>query len=160
MSNSIKQLINQFNLHTRLFNNVTVAIKDGDAAKPMNENTNHIAWLTGHTVSTRFTLAGALGLKESEPFAELFQNGKGIDKTANYPAMNELTKDWNGLSTKIASALNLLNEETLNVKMPRPVPTGDTLSDFISFLMHHEAYTLGQLGIYRRYYGVDAMKYD
>ncbi len=160
MSNSIKNLIDQFNLHTRLFNNVTVAIKDGDAAKPMNENTNHIAWLTGHTVSTRFMLAGALGLKESEPFPEQFENGKGIDKNAKYPSMGELTKDWNSLSTKIASALNLLNEETLNAKMPRPVPTGDTLSDYISFLMHHEAYTLGQLGIYRRYYGVDAMKYN
>jgi hypothetical protein len=160
MSNSIKQLINQFNLHTRLLNNVTVAIKDGDAAKPMNENTNHIAWLTGHTVSTRFMLAGALGLKETEPFPELFQNGKGIDKTANYPSMDELTKGWNSLSTKIASALNSLSEEALNTKMPRPVPTGDSLGDFISFLMHHEAYTLGQLGIYRRYYGVDAMKYN
>jgi alkylhydroperoxidase/carboxymuconolactone decarboxylase family protein YurZ len=160
MSNSIKHLINQFNLQTRLFNNVTVAIKDGDAAKPMNENTNHIAWLTGHTVSTRFMLAGALGLKESEPFPELFQNGKGIDRAYDYPTMDELTKDWNSLAVKIASAMNSLTEESLNAKMPRPVPTGDTLGDFISFLMHHEAYTIGQIGIYRRYYGLDAMKYD
>ena len=56
MPNSIKHLINQFNLHTILLNNVTVANKDGDDSKPMNENTNHIAWLTGHTVSTRFML--------------------------------------------------------------------------------------------------------
>ena len=118
MSNSIKHLINQFNLQTRLFNNVTVAIKDDDAAKPMNEKTNHIAWLTGHTVSTRFMLASALGLKESEPFSELFQNGKGIDKTADYPSMHELTKDWNSLSAKITSALNSLSEETLGAKMP------------------------------------------
>jgi hypothetical protein len=160
MSSSIKHLINQFNLQTRLFNNVTVSIKNGDAGKPMNENTNHIAWLTGHIVSTRFMLAGALGLKENEPFPELFQNGKGIDRAAKYPPMVELTKSWNSLSEKITAALKSLNEETLNTKMPRPVPTGDTMGDFISFLMHHEAYTLGQLGIYRRFYGVEAMKYD
>ena len=160
MSNSIKHLLNQFNLQTRLFNNVTVAIKDDVAAKPMNQNTNHIAWLTGHIVSTRFMLAGALGLKETEPFPKLFQDGKGIDKTAKYPSMDSLTKDWKNLSAKIVSALNSLSEKALDTKMPSTVPTGETLGDLISFLVHHEAYTLGQLGIYRRYYGLDAMKYN
>lgn len=160
MSNSIKHLINQFNLQTRLFNNVTTGIKDSDSTKQMNENTNHTAWLTGHTVSTRFMLAGALGLKEAEPYPELFQNGKGLDKNAKYPSMADLTSGWNSISEKVAAALNALSEEVLATKMPRPVPTGDTLGDFISFLMHHEAYTIGQLGIYRRFHGEEAMKYN
>ena len=68
MSNSIKHLVNQFDLQTRLFNNVTTGINDADAQKQLNENTNHVAWLAGHTASTRHMLAGALGIQVSEPF--------------------------------------------------------------------------------------------
>ena len=160
MSNSIKHLINQFNLQTRLFNNVTVGISDAAATTPMNENTNHAAWLIGHIVSTRYMLAGALGLKEAEPFPDLYGNGKGMDKTAPYPSMVDLTKDWAAISEKVSAALGSLSEEALATKMPRPVPTGDTLGDLISFLIHHEAYTIGQLGIYRRFHGQEAMKYS
>jgi hypothetical protein len=160
MSNSIKHLINQFNLQTKLFNNVTVSISDVDSQKQMNANTNHIAWLTGHTVSTRYMLANALGLKTQEPFPALFENGKGIDKTAKYPSIKELTKDWNSISEKVSTALNSISEEALQTKMPRPVPTGDTMGDFISFINHHEAYTIGQLGISRRFFGLEAMKYN
>ena len=160
MSNSIKHLIDQFNLQTRLFNNVTIGIGDDDAQKQLNSNTNHIAWLTGHIVSTRFGLAKGLGLPVQEPFPELFENQKGLDKQAKYPSMQELTKDWNSLAEKIGNVLNSLTEEALQSKMPRTVPTGDTLGDLICFLMHHEAYTIGQLGISRRFFGLEAMKYN
>lgn len=160
MTSSIKYLIIQFNLQTRLFNNVTVGVTDSDAQTQMNGNTNHAAWLTGHIVSTRFMLANVLGLNVKEPFPAFFENGKGLDKTAKYPSMSALTKDWNALSEKMVAALSSLNEEALNNKMPRPVPTGDTLGDFIAFLIHHEAYTIGQLGISRRFFGLEGMKYS
>ncbi len=160
MTNSIKHLISQFNLQTRLFNNVTVGVTDSDAQTQMNENTNHAAWLTGHIVSTRFMLANVLGLNVKEPFPALFENGKGLDKAAKYPSMAELTKDWKDLSEKMVVALSSLNEAALENKMPRPVPTGDTIGDFIAFLIHHEAYTIGQLGISRRFFGLEGMKYS
>jgi len=156
----MKQLINQFNLHTRLFNNVIEGIPDGNAVQSMTANTNHIAWLTGHIVSTRYMLAGVLGLSEKEPYPSLFEKGKGMEKDAVYPSMNELTKDWNSVSLKIVEALKNLSAEALDTKMPRPVPIGDTLGDFISFLMHHEAYSIGQIGLYRRYFDLDPMKYN
>ncbi len=160
MTSSIKHLISQFNLQTKLFTNVTVGLTDSDAQKPLNGNTNHAAWLTGHIVSTRYMLANVLGLDVKEPFPALYENGKGLDKTAKYPAMSDLTKDGNALSEKMVTALSSLSEEALNNKMPRPVPTGDTLGDFIAFLIHHEAYTIGQLGISRRFFGLEAMKYS
>lgn len=160
MPDSIKHLINQFNLQTRLFDNVTAGVTDADSQKQMNQNTNHLAWLTGHTVSTRYMLAGVLGLQEQEPFPAFYENGKGMDKDATYPGMSDLTKDWHPISEKIAAALEATTEEALAAKMPNPVPTGDTLGDFIAFLMHHEAYTIGQMGISRRYHGLQAMKYN
>jgi hypothetical protein len=159
MSNSIKHLINQFDLQTRLFNNVTKDIKDSDSTKRMNGNTNHIAWLTGHLVSSRYNLGAALGITDKEPYPALFENRKGMDKNAKYPSMQDLTKDWDPITKKISAKLNSLTEDVLNTKMPSPVPTGETLGDLIAFLMHHEAYTIGQLGIYRRFHGQEAMSY-
>lgn len=155
----MKHLISQFNLQTKLFNNVTAGISDAESIKLMSENANHVAWLTGHLVSTRYMLAGVLGLKETEPFPELFAQGKGMDKNAKYPGMANLTKDWASVSEKVAKALSSVTEENLNAKAPFPLPTGDTMGDFFSFLMHHEAYTIGQVGIYRRFLGKEAMSY-
>lgn len=160
MSNSAKLVINQFNLHTKLFQNVVADITNAKAKKRLNSNTNHMAWLIGHTVSTRFMIASVLGLKVAEPFPELFGKGKGLDKEAKYPSMHQLTKDWKKLSEKLVKALNGLSEEALAAKAPFSMPGAETLGEFIAFLMHHEAYTLGQMGIVRRYHGLEAMKYS
>jgi len=160
MTNTLKLLISQFKLQTRLFKNVTIGITDPGSLKQFYENANHVAWLTGHIVSSRYLLAGLIGLKEAEPFAELFLNGKGMDKNSIYPPMAELTKNWDSLSEKIAAALDSITDETLSSKLPRPVPSGDTVGDFIAFILHHEAYTIGQIGIYRKFQGLGAMSYN
>lgn len=160
MSDSIQYFVSQHNLQTRLFNNVVSGVNDADAATPLNVTTNHIAWLTGHIVSTRFMLATVLGIEAQEPYPALFANGKGMDADATYPSMADLTKDWNGISEQIAAAIGGLNADALAQEMPRPVPTGNTLGDFIVFLMHHEAYTIGQIGISRRFHGLEAMNYS
>lgn len=160
MNANIQYLAGQFNLQTRLFSNVTAGVPDANSVKTLNENTNHIAWLTGHIVSTRFMMAAVLGITAQEPFPALFANSKGRDAAAVYPPMNELTRDWNSISEKIAAALEALPAEALQTKMPQPVPTGDTLGDFLGFLMHHEAYSIGQLGIARRFFGLEAMTYN
>lgn len=151
-----KYLINQFDLQSRLFHNVTAGIPEAYAGMPMNRHTNHVAWLAGHTVSTRYMLANTLGIQAQEPFPELFRDGKGMDRSAEYPPMRELTKDWDPISAAVKGALNALDDQGLDGK----APMGDTLGDYVSFLMHHEAYTLGQLGIFRRFHGLEPMKYE
>lgn len=160
MSNSIHHLIGQFNLQTHLFNNVVHEVTDDMASQQLNQHTNHMAWLIGHTVSTRFMMVNLLGVDIQEPFPELFENGKGRDDNLAYPNVSDLTKDWNTISKKMISLLNNLDEASLMGKMPNAVPTGNTLGDFIAFIAHHEAYTIGQLGISRRFHGLEAMKYS
>lgn len=156
----MKAIITQFDLQTRLFKNVTTEVNDSDAQTQMNGNTNHMAWLTGHTVSARYTLANVLGITDQEPYPHLFAQGKGIDSDTTYPSMDDLRKDWDTISEKIRAVLEGLDEAALNQKAPFPVPTGDTIGQFVPFMMHHEAYTIGQMGIVRRFHGLDAMKYN
>jgi len=159
MTNTIKLITSQLNLQTRLFNNVTDGITDEQSRVHLYPNANHPAWLTGHIVSSRYLFANLLGLKDAEPFPSLFQNGKGMDNAAAYPSMSDLRRDWNGISEKIVTVLDSITEETLSSGLPKPVPAGNTVGDFIAFILHHEAYTIGQIGIYRRYLGVPAMSY-
>ena len=156
---SVSSTIGQFNLQSRLFNNVTVDLPEDKRHERMNENTNHIAWLTGHIVSTRYMLLNLLGVQASEPFPNLFEQGKGIQE-GEYPTQAELTAGWDSLSEQLSSRLNELTDAELDAESPIKIPIGPTMRDTLAFFAHHEAYTIGQLGIYRRFFGLEAMKYS
>ena len=159
MNNDSKMIISQFSLQTRLYKNVTEGVTDSISHNQFYEKANHVAWLAGHIVLSRYLLAELIGLKETEPYAALFQNGKGMDEKITYPSIAELSNTWDALSYKITFALNSITEEKLSFKLPKPVPCGDTVGDFIAFILHHEAYTIGQIGIYRKFLGLGAMSY-
>ncbi|MBK6481721.1 MAG: DinB family protein [Chitinophagaceae bacterium] len=155
----LNPLIAQLELQTILFHNAVIGISDHDAKRQISTNTNHVAWLTGHLVSSRYFLANVLGLRVQEPFPELFAERKGIQKHADYPDQLELTKDWDTISDLLLAKIKMLTADALNEKLAFPVPTGDTIEALIAFIAHHEAYTIGQIGLYRRYFGYPGMKY-
>ncbi|HWY12981.1 MAG TPA: DinB family protein [Bacteroidia bacterium] len=160
-SSPISALINQFELQTRLFNNVLDNITDDHAHKPVKEDTNHLAWLTGHVLSSRYMLANILGIPDKEPNAEFFGNGKGIQKGVKYPSINEIRKEWNPMAEKLMIKLNAITNEELSAKAPFPVPmSASDIKAAIAFFSHHEAYTIGQMGLLRRFHGFPGMKYN
>ena len=159
-TSAIADLIGQFKLQEKLFNNVASDIKDEDASKRINGNTNHLSWLIGHAVSSRYMLVNVLGGNASEPFPDIFGQGKGMQANITYPPVKDLLKDWSGISKKLEERLNSLGESDLKATAPGPTPIGNTVRDFISFCAHHEAYTIGQIGLYRRVHGYSAMKYN
>jgi hypothetical protein len=160
ISNS-KAVINELiGLQSRLFNNLAEAVNDTHGSVQLTETTNHMKWLAGHVVSTRFMLCNVLGSPAQEPFAELFEKGKGIDDTATYPAMGELTKDWDAISAQLIKAFEAMAEDVFEGAAPIEVPVQDqTMRGMITFFMHHESYHLGQLGLLRKAHGYGAMGY-
>ena len=152
-------VIETFKLQTRLFLNVTKDITDEHAKTPIAGSPNHIAWITGHIVSSRFGLGFLLGMTEKEPFPELFERQKGIQNTS-YPSMDQLTEGWEAHADKFISFLENLTEDDLLVDPPIRTPIEEqTLRGFITFLAHHEAYHIGQLSLARRLFGYDPMSY-
>src|SRR5678815_1888697 len=75
---ALQVLINLYDYHTRLFNNVIVGISDEDANKRLNTKANHIAWITGSLVTVRYDLARMLGINQQQATGELFKNNRGI----------------------------------------------------------------------------------
>jgi len=158
--NSMQIVISQLDLQTRLFKNATTGYSEADASTTSGE-ANHVKWLTGHVVSTRYMMANVVGITEQEPYPDLFAQGKGRQPDAEYPAMTDLVKDWDGISQKLIDRLNQMSDEDFNAAPPFPLPMGDgTLKGFVGFLSHHEAYTIGQIAYARRIFGMESMKYN
>jgi hypothetical protein len=153
-------MIAQFDLNTRLFKNVTADVSDEHARTRPNANTNHIAWIVGHTLSSRYMLANVLGVPDAEPFPDLYAKGKGLVVDATYPTLKELAREWPSISQKMIGRIRELTDAEMQADAPFPVPNGKRIIDFITFIGHHEAYMIGQLGILRRFFGYEAMKYN
>jgi hypothetical protein len=161
MNTTLHPAIETLRLHTRLFHNVIKEVTEEHARTPIGGSPNHITWITGHIVSNRYMLATILGLAVREPFAELFERGKGIQEDGIYPPLKSLADGWDGLSEKIVAKLESLTEDDLLADPPirTPVASDQTLRGFITFIAHHEAYHIGQLSLARRHYGYEPMEY-
>ena len=150
---------NQFDLHTRLFNNVLDGIDNATTDARANDHVNHLKWIAGHLTSARFGFKDLAGLEQQDPHAEYFSRGKDINPDVEYPPIAEIKDNWNAISGQISAALGKLPEEALAANAPK-VPIGDgKMGEFLDFLMHHEAYHIGQMGILRKFAGLNAMSY-
>lgn len=156
----LTNVIAMYSMQTRLFNNAMSGITTEQSLIRPSENNNHVAWLAGHTVSTRYMASMMAGAPKEEPYPELFAQGKGI-QDSGYPSIEDLTKDWNPISEHFIGALNNLDAAALSAEPPFPTPIGiNSIAGFLTFLAHHEAYTIGQIGYLRKFLGHEAMKYD
>ncbi len=151
----------QFDLQTRLYNNVLEGINDVESNERASQTVNHIKWLAGHLLTTRQGLSQFGGLPEDTSLDEFFGHGNGIDESKNYPPLELIRKRWNEISDKISQGLGRLTPAALSGQSPAKTPIGDdTLEGFLGFLMHHEAYHIGQIGILRKYLGKAPMSYQ
>jgi hypothetical protein len=153
-------LLIQHALHTILFRNVIEGVNDKDANTRINE-ANHIAWLAGNLVSLRYKLVNALGISIEQKFPSLFKNNKGIQNDIVYPSLKDLEEDWNHISPILEEKLGSISEEELNDVQPFPIPalTDKTFFASLTFLLHREAYGIGQIALLRRVFGYEAMSY-
>ena len=154
-------LIGLYDFHTKLFYNVLVDISDKDANNRLGTKANHIAWIAGSLVQMRYVLANAVGIDSKQTSDKLFENNKGIQDSVTYPSLEEFKKDWENISPVLKDALVNLSEEQLNGPDPFNMPGGDyTLFDTLTMCIDRESYCIGQIGLYRRLLGYEAMKYD
>jgi hypothetical protein len=127
----------QFDLHTRLFNNVLDKISDTESNNRANETVNHIKWLAGHLTSARMGMGKFSGLEADKSYDEFFGHGKGINPSLNYPNLEDIKNKWNEVSDKISAGLSNIPAEVLNTETPMKVPVADTsVKGFIGFMMH------------------------
>ena len=158
---SIDVLSSLYDLHTKLFYNVIVGISDKDANNRLGTKANHIAWIAGSLVQGRYALAKVLGNDMKQTSDKLFENYKGIQDNVTYPSLEEFKNDWQNISPVLKDLLVNLSDDQLNGPDLLEMPGGDyTLLDSLTFGFDRESYCIGQIGLYRRLLGYEAMKYE
>lgn len=157
----ISTIKDQYALHVKLFNNVMVDIKDEEGNRRISETTNSYTWIAGHILDIQYNLAALLGLVLENPYADQFSFGKPFDPNATYPPLDQMRTDWNTLAPQITTALDQASDAHLSATAPFTIPFGDqSIKGVLGFQMHHLAYEIGQLGLYRRFLEKAAMSYQ
>lgn len=148
-------------LQTRLFKNVLKDIDPEKETERINGNTNHLRWLAAHVVSTRYFIGQLAGMEIEEPHFDIIGQGKKLDETIEYPTLEESLQDWDAIAGKVEEGLANASDEVLSAKAPFEFPAVDnTILGAVSFMVHHEAYHIGQMGLIRKSFGSEAMKYN
>ena len=158
---SMTTLLNIYDWHTKLFKNVLVDISEKDAGERLNTKANHIAWIAGSLVQGRYALVNFFGLDMKQNSDQLFEDNKGIIDDITYPSLETYRRDWENVSPILRESLSKASEERLNGPDPFNMPGGPfTFFDTIVACTDRESYCIGQVGLWRRLLGYEAMKYD
>jgi len=159
VSNQMFSLLVLYDMHTTFFSSALDGIKDEDAHQRLNTKANHIAWLTGSLVEQRYEIANMLGVDIKQSAHDLFKDNKGIQDGITYPPLESFKKDWKGISPDLRDAFMKLTDEKLNESFEMMPGMKMTHYELVSFIIYREANMIGQIALWRRLMGYEAMKY-
>lgn len=156
--NRMYSLIYLYDLHTKFLAKAIDGISDEDAHNRLGTKANHVAWLVGTLVEQRFDLSKGYGINEEHAAHELFKDHKGIQENVKYPPLTEFQKDWDKISPLLRAKLEKADKEKLDKMIDMG---GEQMStyDLAVFIIYREANCIGQIALYRRLLGYEAMKY-
>ncbi len=158
VSDRMYSLLVLYDMHTDFFSKALDGISDADSHQRMNTKANHVAWLTGSLVQQRAEIANALGTDYHQQANDLFKDNKGIQDGDTYPSLDQFKKDWFVISPLCREAFMEISDEKLNSNFEMPGMTFPWF-DMLTFMLYREANIIGQIALWRRLLGYDAMKY-
>lgn len=147
-------------LHTRLYLNCLDGMDDSAARWRAEGRSNSALFVAAHLVDSRAWTARMLGLDIPAPFGGALKYGTSIDELPELPDLEEVVDEWTAASALLEARLAAMNPEELSAPATQRFPVDDpSLAGTLAFLLHHEAYHIGQLSLLRRAVGLPAMKY-
>ena len=159
VSSRMFSLVVLYDMHTKFFKSSLDGISDEDAHKRLDTKANHIAWLTGSLVQQRYEIANQLGVEGIQAADELFKDNKGIQDGTTYPSLDTFRKDWEHISPLLREAFMNVTDEKLDAEFEMMPGFKMTYYDLITFIIYREANCIGQIALWRRLLGYEAMKY-
>ena len=148
-----------YDMHTTFLVSALDGISDSDAHNRLNTKANHIAWLTGSLVQQRYELANDYGIEGEQASTDLFKDNQGIKDEITYPALDSFKSDWEYISPLLREALIKADSEKLGSTFEMMPGMKMSNFDLVSFVAYREANCIGQIALWRRLLGYEAMKY-
>ena len=107
----------------------------------------------------RFELVQMLGIDKKQAAHDLFADNAGIKDDAKYPSLDSFRKDWKEITPILRDVLLKVTDEKLDEKFE--MMPGMMISNYemLTFSIYREANIIGQLALWRRLLGYEAMKY-
>lgn len=162
----MKQLLAQYDSIYIWFKNALVGFTDKETNQRLNKDMNPVKYIAGHLLNTQYAFAMIAKVPVERKWDELFA-GQGKTKALDdypYPTIEEIKHEWEKLYQPIRKGLIALTEEDRNKEIPEsPLSQSQvfdtTVGDFWAFFTIHQIYHIGQIGILRRGFGKEPMKY-
>lgn len=162
-SKKLEIIIPAYRWHSQQFYNALQDITEEMALQRNDGKTNHVLWMAGNLVNDRYWAGNILGMKDTDPNAELFNAGKAIEDNKIYPSLQSLKEEWHKISPQLYERLLQVSDEELQeaYKMDLGVSffTENKLNA-IGMFIGREDYLLGQIGLMRKLLGLQGMSYN
>ena len=147
-----------FKVTSRHFLNATEGLNDDQAAWRAVEESNSAGFIALHVVQSRHHIAKMMGLELVDPFAPLTKGRRSIAEMQGMPALEEVRAEWKRLTGELRVRFGQISPAELDKDTGTGLPIDDkSVLGVVAFLLMHEAYHIGQLGLLRRQVGLGAM---
>jgi uncharacterized damage-inducible protein DinB len=152
--NELESLAHGYRFNERLFIGALAGLAGDDWLRRAAEGASHAYWILGHIARTRRGLLRGLGVEVAEaPWEAAFARGTRPGSVLD-PEPEALQKDFLDSGRRIAVRLAAMSREEAAAPFGRTLPDGSsTREGAAQFLLRHESYHLGQLGLLRRVCG-------
>ncbi|MBU1095037.1 MAG: DinB family protein [Bacteroidetes bacterium] len=160
MEKEIISSINILNLNTKLFTNCFNDVNDSMASKCINDAINPMNFIALHLLDARYYLAKFAGVHIESPYSQITKGAEKPCDIKNYPPVNEMILNWTDIGNLLADTISNLKSDFLSSSYRTKFPVENkTKLGVITFLVQHESYHIGQLGLIRKLHGLPAMSY-
>ncbi len=147
-------------LNTVLFVRSIDGIDDEAACRPVGSSARRVDHITAHLLDARGYLGAMIGANLRHDLLDLLSAAASFEELGDRAPLSAIRSAWESLAPTLALSLETLDPATLAEPAPREFPVRDrSLLGAITFLLQHEAYHIGQLGLLRRELGLPALEY-
>lgn len=147
-------------LNHGLLLNAFEGVDDELAGRRPGGRANSLAFIACHVVDARHLLARLLGATVESPFGGRLDEARTIEEVERMPRLDEIRRAWKAIHAVVAQRLAEIDGETLDGTSPEALPVADrSLLGAVAFLLQHESYHVGQLGLVRKLLGLEGVAY-
>ena len=163
MDPRVTALAEMLRLNSRLYQNCLAGLSDQAARERLSGPgpTNSAAFVAAHLVDSRYYLLDCLGVKQASPLTGAKGGFNNIADVTDFPPLAAVRAAWHTAGELLGQRLAALTAAELDTPLEPGFPLEtQTKLGLLTFMVQHEGYHLGQLGLLRKYSGLPAMAYD
>lgn len=147
-------------LNHALFLNALDGLDDAAGRRVVGRSARRVDHVAAHVLDARGFLGTLIGSEVRHGLAAVLSEAPSFDALGDRAPLGAIRTAWAALGPEIRRRLDGLDSAQLAVPSPHTFPIGDrSVLGAVTFLLQHEAYHLGQLGLLRRELGFPALQY-